>query len=68
MFIEKKRLQLVFYLIMPLQMSHFLPMLPVLRGLAEELLHLKAIGDVILRGATLFFAVSLQCIVLDLLD
>jgi len=59
-FIEKR-----LYVIMPLQMSHFLPMLPVLRGLAEEMLDLKAIGDVILRGATTFFAVSLQCIVLD---
>ncbi len=40
-------------------------MLPVFRGLAEELLDLKAIGDVILYGAFhFFFAVSLQWIVL----
>lgn len=65
-YVYRKRLQLVFYVIMALQISHFLPMLPVL--LAEELLNLKAIGDVMLCGATSFFAVSLQCIVLDLLN
>ncbi len=45
----------MFYVLMALQMSHFLPMLPVFRGLAEELLDLKVIGDVILYGAVSFF-------------
>ncbi len=49
------KVQLVIYVLMALQMSHFLPMLPVFRGLAEELLDLKAIGDVILCGAGSFF-------------
>ncbi len=46
---------------MALQMSHFLPMLPVFHGLAEELLDLKAIGDVILYGAVSFLFLQWAC-------